>query len=310
MREYDRGVYGGLGERPVFSVGERVLRWDDVVGWAGRSGALAGLERETALALAALERDGPPDAAAVRAAGAAFRYARGLLAADELEAWLARWELTTDDWLAHLRRTVASGASKWLGATSSRGRERSGRPGRRDLLGCAHTLGRRARGAPRRRARRGRRRARGALRRASAGTRSPTRRSRGRSTAAASTGCASRPSSSRFPTRTLRARWRSARARTATRSTSSPGAPAPSCSTLDAYLDDVVPELAAALLGAQEGEILGPLAVDGRFVVALAHRKTTPRAGDPALRERAAALLLARALEREVESRVSWHDRA
>jgi hypothetical protein len=77
---------------------------------------------------------------------------------------------------------------------------------------------------------------------------------------------------------------------------------------LDAYLDDAPPALAAALLGAREGDVLGPLADDGRWLVALARRKTAPSVEDPAVRGRAAEHVLARALAREVERQVTWHD--
>jgi hypothetical protein len=74
------------------------------------------------------------------------------------------------------------------------------------------------------------------------------------------------------------------------------------------YLDDAGPELAAALLGARAGHVLGPVAVAGRFVVAVLHSKEPPSTDDPELRARAAEYTLRRALEREVESRVRWHE--
>jgi hypothetical protein len=55
----------------------------------------------------ACERDaGGGDAGDVRAAAIAFRRARGLVAGDDLSAWLAERHLSRDDLRAHLRRRV------------------------------------------------------------------------------------------------------------------------------------------------------------------------------------------------------------
>lgn len=64
------------------------------------------LERRSAAGLAAAQEE-PPPADAVREAGRAFRYERGLIAAADLEAWLDARGLTTGDWQGHLRRAVA-----------------------------------------------------------------------------------------------------------------------------------------------------------------------------------------------------------
>jgi hypothetical protein len=36
-----------------------------------------------------------------------FRYDRGLLAADELQAWLDRWGMRSDDWTEYLQRALS-----------------------------------------------------------------------------------------------------------------------------------------------------------------------------------------------------------
>jgi hypothetical protein len=36
-----------------------------------------------------------------------FRYDRGLLAADELRAWLDPWRMTSDDWTEYLQRALS-----------------------------------------------------------------------------------------------------------------------------------------------------------------------------------------------------------
>ncbi|HEY7676696.1 MAG TPA: hypothetical protein VIG69_06475, partial [Candidatus Methylomirabilis sp.] len=47
-----------------------------------------------------------PDPDQVEAAANEFRYERDLLTAAETEAWLARWGLTTDDWMESIQRSV------------------------------------------------------------------------------------------------------------------------------------------------------------------------------------------------------------
>jgi len=59
-------------------------------------------------AVAELEARGEPvDDEAIAAAAREFRYARDLLAADELDAWLERHDLTADDWHGYLCRSLA-----------------------------------------------------------------------------------------------------------------------------------------------------------------------------------------------------------
>jgi hypothetical protein len=99
-------------ERPVFSIAGRTYRWQDVVDAGRHWGDLAELERQAEAGIAALDRAataGPPlDEAEVEAEEEAFRHEHKLLAAEEMMAWLARWELGyDDDWLDYCRRAVA-----------------------------------------------------------------------------------------------------------------------------------------------------------------------------------------------------------
>jgi hypothetical protein len=301
-----RSVHRGLGERPVFSVEERVFRWDDVLDWAGRSGALAALEHETALGLAALERDGLPPADDVQAAAAAFRYARGLLSGDEMEAWLERRELTTEEWLDHLRRTLArereSGSEPqspavaadedavWADAVCSGALDR-----------WAFELAARlavSRGAEPDDEAYARFRERAvtddAVTREIEGRRLEWLRVEGDRLELADEDVAREVVLSAREDGDSLAEL-AGRARAELR-------------PLASYLDDLEPELAAAVLGAREGEILGPVTVAGRFVVAVPRRKAEPSPDDPALRGRAAELVFRRAVDRELEQRVRWHD--
>ena len=96
----------------MFSAGERTYAWLDVVQAAEARGDVAALERD----LAALDRLelGPDE---VEAAGTEFRRSRGLLAADEMEAWLSHWAISVGDWMGFLRREP--GAALWPEAVCS-----------------------------------------------------------------------------------------------------------------------------------------------------------------------------------------------
>ena len=99
-------------ERPVFSIAGRIYRWQDVLDAGRHWGDLATLERQAAEGIAALDLAAtagrPLDEAEVEAKADAFRHEHKLLAAEEMEAWLARWELVyDDDWLAYCGRALA-----------------------------------------------------------------------------------------------------------------------------------------------------------------------------------------------------------
>ena len=99
-------VPDGVGERPVFSAGERTYAWLDVVQAAEARGEVAALEQDLAAGVAALAGV-EPAADEVDTAGTEFRRKLGLLAADEMEGWLSHWEITAGDWIGFLRRRLA-----------------------------------------------------------------------------------------------------------------------------------------------------------------------------------------------------------
>ena len=91
--------------RAVFTIDGEAWAWADIVGAAKGWGEWPPMERPRAA------REPPPsDAPAVRRAveerATAFRRERGLLSADETEAWFGSWGLTVTEWLGHLRRGV------------------------------------------------------------------------------------------------------------------------------------------------------------------------------------------------------------
>src|SRR5258706_9950343 len=98
---------GWLLEREVFSVDGAPYSWGDVLVSAELSGALAALVAATRCRLARAEVDAPSPEA-VREVANRFRYRRGLVSAEDLEAWLDRWHLSVADWTEHLRRMLPS----------------------------------------------------------------------------------------------------------------------------------------------------------------------------------------------------------
>ena len=97
---------GLLGQR-AFSVGGTDYTWADVVLAAVLRGDWGELTAAVRRGLACVDhaaatgRLGPNDDGA---AAAEFRYARGLLSAEETRAWLARWDVSPRGWMAYVRR--------------------------------------------------------------------------------------------------------------------------------------------------------------------------------------------------------------
>lgn len=100
----------GLLGRAAFAVAGAQYRWADVIAVARHRGAWSRLEEEIRQAIACerLAADGKArlGAGPLWAAANEFRYQRRLTAAEEMDAWLARWHLTKDEWLAYLRRSL------------------------------------------------------------------------------------------------------------------------------------------------------------------------------------------------------------
>ena len=112
------GAMPAISERRIFSVGESVYTWEDVVLAAALWGEWDDLRREVQGGLACLKRleDVEDEEEAlpedeVSAAAAEFRYARDLIAAEDMEAWLEDRGLTAADWMDHIQRSLL--IKKW-----------------------------------------------------------------------------------------------------------------------------------------------------------------------------------------------------
>jgi len=74
-------------------------------------------------------------------------------------------------------------------------------------------------------------------------------------------------------------------------------------------LGELPPDVAARLFATEPGELLGPLAVESTGWLVLLEAKTTPSTAEPEIRERAVGLIAARERARAVDDWVRWHER-
>ena len=75
----------------------------------------------------------------------------------------------------------------------------------------------------------------------------------------------------------------------------------------DWWIEDVDASLRDRLVAAQSGDLLGPVPVDGGFLLVSVLAKRSPSADDPEVQARAERAVLAATVDREVSRRVSWH---
>jgi hypothetical protein len=301
-------------ERPLFAVDADVYRWEDVVAFARLRGEWSDLVEDVREGLAALRdlagRGEQPGADEVEAAAREFRYARGLLAGDELDAWLERRGLSHSEWRSYLERVVA--------------RMRVPQPARIELeqdeidaclwpeavcSGCldelAGTLAAASAVAP----------AGSALEDLDVALADFSRR------AASEQLIAREVEMNRLEW--LRLAYEAAdfadedaasEAALCVRSDRDPldavaaRAGVPLENRLD-WLDEIDPELASRFLAAKPGDLVGPLPAGERFRLALLCEKRPPTVADEAVRERAAAAVVKRVVERETNERVIWLER-
>ena len=307
-------------ERPVFSVADHTYRWQDVLD-AGRDwGELAALERQAAEGIAAAAIGPPIEDAEIDAAEEDFRHEHKLLAAEEMIAWLARWELAYDDWLEYGRRAVARARlDNRLEATIA---TRSPDPDRvADALWpetvCSGSLATWAW------------RLAGQVASADALGVSPDSGLRDVEQAAEER---SRRSLTREATTKVldgrRSDWVQVEctvlelpdegmAREAALCVADEGMTLPEIAARAGVpvadrtlsLEDAEPELAQPLLGATAGDLVGPVAVGDRFVFAVVRDKRAPTLDDPVVRTRVHEEVRRRTIDSEVGARIRWHDR-
>jgi hypothetical protein len=300
-----------LGEKPLFRVEEAVFTWDDVVARARASGDWQAIEEEVRAGLAASReldaRGEAPGLGDIEEAGRAFRYARGLLAGDELDAWLDARGVTTEEWNGYLRRSLALdlvpepdgservseeevAAAVWPEGICSGFFE--------DLARELATLV------------------------AVAPAAQPEEREdefEAFCRAAATDAVVGREIEAN------RLEWVRVRYQVVAFPDEDSAAEAALCVRADGdpladvaariaaeveerldWMDEVEPELAARFLAAEAGDLVGPVPAGGGFVLVALHAKTQPTVDDDGVRTRAAEAVSDRAAARAVDERVVW----
>jgi len=303
VRGTDTLVESHVGTRKLFSVGDAVYTWNDVVERARVTGLWAALEQDARAGNAALAK-ASPDEEDVEAAARAFRYERGLLSGDELDAWLDARGLTRETWEDYLRRSLAREelhaaepgsdgdvtAEAWVEGICSG-----------TLEALARELASLVAVAP------------------SAAAEQLDEEFAAFCRAAATEAAIAREVESN------RLQWLRVRYAAAAFADPDVAAEVALCVRTDGeplaevaaqagaeteerldWLDTVDPELASRFFTAEPDEVVGPVPVGEQLVVAHVRAKTAPDEGNPDVRDRAAAALAERAVSREVNERVAW----
>jgi hypothetical protein len=285
-------------DRPVFEVGGRTVAWPEVVADAEARGSVSALARRVGAR-------GEGDDAATRAEAVAFRRARGLIAAEDLEAWLAHWGITTAEWMAWCRGQAAGPAPSAGPAPepAEPAEPADVEPRLWPAAVCDGSLAAWAR-------------------------RLATSLAAGGDDAVAL--LREQAGSPQAVARELQARhldWTRVDAELLALDTEDMAREAVLClandglspaevaaaagveaERADRYVEDLSPALQAALIGARPGDVLAPVADGPVFVTGIVRRRVTPSADDPVTVARAAHALADRAVRRLLDEQVRWLD--
>lgn len=301
-------------ERAVFSVGGQDYRWADVIAAARAWSRWDETAGETRIGLAAVERLSQPIAEAeLDEARQAFRYARGLIAAEEMEAWLERWALKATEWTGYLRREIARAQAVGEGGAA---------PDEADVWAevvCSGELAVWARDLAARAAA------------AQAGGTEPGQvepdLARMDEEHASFVERALTPEAAAKALELRSSDWvrlsyialefpAAAMASEAALLLREDGLAPPDVAERagvalqerETFLEDVEPGLSETLLSAPVGELVGPVPVEGGFALLSVTEKIAPTLADPVIQGRLQEEVPRRALEREVRNRVQWHE--
>lgn len=316
-------------ERSVFTVAGRTFAWEDVLLAAELRGDLDVLERQTRQGLACIRRlateGGTLPAEEIRAAATTFRYDRNLLAAEELEVWLEAHGLTASDWNAYLRRRLLrerwSDELEQVASAFAIGDDEVAAAMPAEAA-CTDFLRRAAEQL--------------AEDAALAAADNAGEDEADRHTVIAALARGAEAVRARVPSpdeleRELAAHaldWIRIEAETLELADLETAREAALCVRVDGrlladvadecgltadrlvlYLGDADPELRIALVSASPGELVGPIERGDGHLLLEVRAKSEPSADDPELGRRAAAVLAARTVERELRDRVLWHER-
>lgn len=321
-----------LADQTVFTVGGVDYRWEDVILAAESWGDWPRLVARTRLGLELLgsSEDEAVTDDELEAAASEFRYARDLVTAEEMEAWLERWGLDIESWMLALHAALLrrKRGSELPSADASPEDEEEPDGWERALAAEAATSGDLSRFAERLAGR-------AALFQwlvedGQAEPPDPGDRPRllarlEESFQALRTRLAT-PEALAERIKSRRADWTSVTTRVLRLSSEDAAREAllsirEDGETLEAvardakteveesraFLEDVEPALRDRLMSARPGDMVGPLAVAGGVALFLVVEKRTPSLDDAAPARRAEESLLAALTAREVDNRVKWH---
>lgn len=296
-------------DRLVFSAGEEDYRWADVIAAAREWGRWDEIGRLASFEVPSIVESDLDEAAE------AFRYERGLLAADEMEAWLRHWGLSQAAWSEHLRRTITRSRQPDPAA--------SGEAGEDEVWAeavCSGALAELARELA----------ARAAAAEARGSGAGPVESDLGRmgEELTAFIESALTPEARAKALELRSADWVRLTFTELELPDQGMANEAALCVREDglglaevaeragvavdereAFIEEVDGELSKSLLSAPPGELVGPLRVSNGFALLCVHEKVPPVLGDPVIQARLEEEVPRRALEREVRNRVRWYER-
>lgn len=320
-------VPAAVATRAVFSADSVAFTWADVVRAAGACGSwqalLASIRDGVAADSHADSRGAAPSEGELDAAMMKFRYARNLIAADDLVGWLAIWGVSLLDWEMFLRRAlsrerflddvnalrkggladeVVVAASTWPESVCSGFIERASRQLSADVaLATGSGL--------------------------AIGGRAPADFQLIHATADALRSGAVSPEAIEREVASHRLEWTSLRAQRlelfdedmakevamCVRSDGSSLAEmARACgvaaSEINVLMMDIDEELLSYTLASREGDLIGPLRLNNKWVLLAIEQKAAPTLHDPLVRQRARERIIHRAEERAISQCVKWHD--
>ncbi len=319
---------GPVAARPVFALDGEAFSWAQVVAASRRYGSWCDLEASTRYGLACERRLAESSeelpAQDVVDAMRRFRYARGLLAGEQLEQWLEHWQLTATEWRDHVGRGLLR--ERWPGRREDTA-ERF--PVSDDEVAgalwpeavCSGELERSAVRVA----------ADGALAVAAGETIEDDREHALVRIRSAADGARAAAITEHVVAREIASHsldWLRVEgemlefaeedvAREAAlcirvdgqRLTDVATASAIEPGTLRVYVADIEAELASMLVAAREGELVGPVPRDGRFSLMLVEKKTPATGADPEVHSRAEERIVERLVERALREHVEWHER-
>jgi len=305
--------------RVVFTADGRPFTWEDVAAHARGRGTWLTLERETADGLAAAA-GGDPSREDVRAAEVGFRQARRLIAAEDTERWLAQRQLTIAEWRAWVRadvgrRATPDGPDASVDAVDAAEVDAADVAAAVWVTGwCTGMLEGLARDLAHRVA------AQGAMAEGGVDLGPDDAYDRLVEAAASDDAVKASVASHLLDWMALDGDWLSFPDEDAAREglvclredgmgmddlAEAVGTAAVRRRTVIADLDHA---WRLRFLSSQEGDHLGPVPVDDGLAIVAVRAKVMPSVNDGEVRERARRLLVARAVDRETEKRVRWHE--